>query len=31
VGNRAVVVYSDLPDAMGAGVVNPGAITVTTR
>ncbi|HEY2064802.1 MAG TPA: hypothetical protein VGG84_02510 [Gemmatimonadaceae bacterium] len=31
VGNRALVVYSDLPDAMGAGVVNPGAITVTTR
>lgn len=31
VANRALVVYSDLPDAMGAGVVSPDAITVTTR
>ena len=31
VGDRALVVYSDLPDAMGAGVVNPGAIAVTAR
>jgi hypothetical protein len=31
VGDRAVIVYSDLPDAMSAGVVDPGAITITSR
>jgi hypothetical protein len=31
VGGRAVIVYSDLPDAMSAGVVDPGAITITSR
>lgn len=31
VGDRTLIVYSDLPDAMSAGVVDPGAISITTR
>jgi hypothetical protein len=31
VGDRAMIVYSDLPDAMSAGVIDPGAISVTPR
>lgn len=31
VGDRAVIVYSDLPDAMSAGVIDAGAIRITTR
>ena len=31
VGDRALIVYTDLPDAMSAGVIDPAAITVTTR
>ena len=31
VGDRAVIVYSDLPDGMSAGVIDAGAITITTR
>jgi hypothetical protein len=31
IGGRAVTVYTDLPDAMSAGVVDPGAIRITTR
>lgn len=31
VGDRAVIVYSDLPDAMSAGVIDAGAIRITSR
>jgi len=31
IGDRALIVYSDLPDAMSAGVIDAGAIKVTTR
>ena len=31
VGDRAVIVYSDLPDAMNAGVIDAGAIGITSR
>lgn len=31
VGDRALIVYTDLPDAMSAGVIDPAAITLTTR
>ncbi len=31
VGDRAVIIYSDLPDAMNAGVIDAGAIRVTSR
>jgi hypothetical protein len=31
VGDRAVIVYSDLPDGMSAGVIDAGAIRITTR
>jgi hypothetical protein len=30
-GGRALVLYTDLPNAMSAGVVDPGAIKVTSR
>jgi hypothetical protein len=26
IGDRAVVIFSDLPDAMGSGVIDPAAI-----
>ena len=31
IGDRALIVYTDLPNGMSAGVVDPGAIAVTTR
>ena len=31
VGDRAVIVYSDLPNAMSAGVIDAGAIRITSR
>ena len=31
IGGRAVIVYTDLPGGMGAGTVDPGAISITTR
>jgi hypothetical protein len=31
VGDRAVILYTDLPAGMSAGVIDAGAITVTTR
>jgi len=31
VGDRPVIVYSDLPDGMSAGVIDAGAIRVTSR
>jgi hypothetical protein len=31
IGDRAVVIYSDLPDAMSSSVVDPAKITVTAR
>ncbi len=31
IGDRALTLYSDLPDAMSAGVIDPGAIRITTR
>ena len=30
-GGRPVIIYSDLPDAMNAGVIDAGAIRITTR
>ena len=31
IGGRPVIIYSDLPDGMSAGVIDAGAITITTR
>jgi hypothetical protein len=31
IGDRPVIIYSDLPDGMSAGVIDAGAISITTR
>jgi hypothetical protein len=31
IGDRAVIVYTDVPDAMSGGVIDAAAITITTR
>jgi hypothetical protein len=31
IGDRALIVYSDLPNAMSGGVIDAAAIKVTTR
>ena len=31
IGGRALIIYSDLPDAMSGGVIDAAAIKVTTR